>query len=240
MNLLAAEMLPKLPNPIPAPPSNPSGYPSLGGKPWVEKERTMWLTRQSTAEDPMNEKYWRDTSSPGRLMLCDLILKNLPPGKASVLDYGCHVGTSFRVLLEKRPNLKCYGLDPNHDAVSFMKEKLPQVVALEAEDEGFVAATNFPDQHVDVSFSCGVLYGLEPHRVRAVLKKLCAVSNVFVLGDELNRMYEKTTEESPWHTYFHPYRYWLRQNGFVVTDVIPAPSQGHRALNGFLVAKRLR
>jgi hypothetical protein len=130
--------------------------------------------------------------------------------------------------------LAYFGVEPNHDACEFLRQQLPFVTLLEAADEGFLAKELPP---VDVSFVNVVLYSVHGARARLVLERMCRMSEVVVLGEQLSNTSSTSRFESDPEMYAHPYAAWLRNFGFGDQQIVPAIEAGPQH-SGFLIARR--
>lgn len=82
----------------------------------------------------------------------ELIGQELPRG-GSLLDFGCSSGRVVRVLKAYRPDLKCYGCDPNQQAILWAKGEL--------QDIDFVVSDQRPplelgDGSVDMAYAISI------------------------------------------------------------------------------------
>ena len=163
-----------------------------------------------------------------------------PVAEASVLEYGSHVGVNFRVLRDLYPDkmMRCFAVEPNDKAYTFMMDKLPFIEGLKGEDTTFIAAPDYPPCPVTVSFTSGVLVVMEATPAHVVLAKLAAISTVVILGEQLDNLESRKSDYNLAPAYHkHPYRMWLRDLGFEITQVVPAPNPQPQ-FTGFVVAKR--
>ena len=152
-----------------------------------------------------------------------------------MLEYGSHVGVNLKLLRERLPLCRLYAVEPNREAFEFTQEKLPFVLALNAEDEGFLRS-EFPAEHLTVSFTCSVFFSMEPRRVRRVLKKMCQISTTVILAGGMANI-NGYRSRFPRICYLHPYSRWLRQCGFTIDRIFDAPDAVPQ-LDGILVARR--
>jgi hypothetical protein len=75
----------------------------------------------------------------------------------------------------------------NREAYDFLKSKLNFVDPLNMEDEGFCKA-DFTISNVFLSFVNVVFYCMTADRAKAVLQKLAKISEVFVIGDNMENL----------------------------------------------------
>jgi hypothetical protein len=160
----------------------------------------------------------------------------------SVLEFGSHVGINLRMLsdaLDVR-NLRMYAVEPNAEAFRFMQEKLPNLGGLLGDDAAYVNTVGFPGGQVDVSFANSVFYCIEAERAKPVIEKMCATSEVVVIGDSMDNLGGERSQVNLEPFYFkHPYELWLRDFGFVVSRV-ELLANAQPQLNGYVVAHRSR
>lgn len=197
--------------------------------------RSAWIGRTTTESDQHLTLYWNSDRKPNRLQLIDILSRHVD---GSVLEYGSHVGVNFKVLRDRFPDATFYAVEPNKEAFGFMREKLPFVQGLNAEDEGFIATTSFPPHPVSVSFTSGVFNCMAPSRAKSVLEKLSRISNTIVLGEGIDHA---DGWRSRWikgtNCYHHPYSRWLRARGFSNIEAISALDPGPN-YSGVIIAKR--
>jgi hypothetical protein len=98
---------------------------------------SSWIGRRSTPEDQHLTVYWHSDTQPRRQRVIEILAQHLQDGDA-VLEYGSHVGVNLRLLIERFPSSRLYAVEPNLEAFDFMREKLPFVQALNAEEGGFL------------------------------------------------------------------------------------------------------
>lgn len=162
------------------------------------------------------------------------------PRPHSMLDFGSHVGTNFRMLGELVPDdhIRYWAVEPNAEAIEFLNQKLPQVETLVASHRGYLAAKDFPPAPVTLSIASGVLSLLAPGDARRVVGKMMATSSVVVLGDNIdNPLGPKSDFLAATSTFVHPFEMWLREGGF--TDITVTPGvDPHYAVTGYIVARK--
>ena len=204
-----------------------------------ERLRAAWLTRSTHLGDDHLNHYWNSGSDPNRAVLVDLTLRNLPEERQAILEYGCHVGINLKLIHDGAPTgTRCFAVEPNQEAFDFLKSKLSFVEALNAEDEGFLAAKSFPPSPVGVSFANSVFYSMTHERTAAVISKLALISDVIIIGDAMDNCEGRRSKQIFDPVYFqHPYRKMLDASGFSIRESykVPAPQP---QLNGILVAAR--
>jgi trans-aconitate methyltransferase len=206
---------------------------------FARQSRRAWLDRRDDVDGHV-AMYWGSIEHPNRRKLVEVlasVIDGLDMPRPRVLEFGCHAGMNFHLLHERFAQVELYGVEPNHDAVAFARTKVPYVRMYEADDGAFVKST-FPLQtHMDVSFVNVVLYAMSSARAKAVVQRLCASSDVIVLGEQLaNTTTSSQLQQEP-TMYVHPYASWLRANGFSKQEVVPAP-EPQPQLSGFLIARR--
>lgn len=210
--------------------------------------RQSWLRRKSDANDDHLATYWNAEHQPNRQQLIWILSDAIGRVQAqtgdteiSVLEYGSHVGLNIRLLKENRKDfsaIKFYAVEPNAEAVAFLKEKMPDVSVLQGEDSEFLSRDSFPPPGTYVCFVNSVFYCKAPRRVEQALKKLCEISTVLVIGESLENIDgDKARLRNDPECFEHPYRSLLEKFGFEIrkkmTAVDPKPQ-----LNGYIVACR--
>lgn len=214
----------------------------LGGK-FKRDVRDAWLNRVNSESDNHVEVYWKSKDQPNRIAMIDVTKKaieNFNMDNLSVLEFGSHVGVNLYLINEALvdKNVKFFAVEPNRDAVSFLKKMMPFVSVLEAEDEGFVTS-KFPFQKIDICLVSAVFYCMSQKRTYEVLKKMSSICNCIIIGDELDNLDGGKTlqqKEDP-YSLLHPYRSWLKELGFEHFEYFDAPVR-KTAQNAFLVARK--
>jgi hypothetical protein len=151
------------------------------------------------------------------------------------------VGLNLRILKESLPSdLKnsYFAVEPNAEAVDFLRKKLPYVQVLQAEDSIFCRQHSFPPPGRYLTFINSVFYSMEQRRVKTVLARLCSISESVVLGESIVNIDGRASylRDNP-ECFEHPYRHWLDEFGFEIVTVEAAPDPRPQ-LNGFIVARR--
>lgn len=208
--------------------------------------RRSWLTRTSHEGDDHLAIYWNAETQPNRLKLIQTLVDecehlrsaNIQP---AILEYGSHVGLNLRMLnnvLQSDQVAAYFAIEPNAEAVNFLRQKLPFVHVLEGEDEAFCRQTDFPPNGNYLTFINSVFYAMEPRRVRAALTRICSFSNSVVLGESIENIdgMHYRMRDHP-ECFEHPYRLWLDELGFEIVSLETAPDPRPQ-LNGFVVARR--
>jgi hypothetical protein len=209
---------------------------------FARRIRRSWLTRDDRVDGHV-AGYWNTSHQPNRATLVDAIAvcaTRVTERPLRVLEFGCHAGMNLRLVRDRlgADAVELYGVEPNHDAAAFVRRELPYVQLLEGDDDAFVRAA-FPARPVHVAIVNSVFYCVEAARVRRVLAKLCATTDVVILGEQLdNRGTTTRFDEAP-ARFAHPYAAWLRALGFVAHEIVAAP-EPRPQLDGFLVAQRAR
>ncbi len=117
--------------------------------------RRSWMVRKSQEGDNQISIYWNADKQPNRLKLIDILIQEFEylseAAKVSpnILEYGSHVGLNLKMLNEALPpdSKKSYfAVEPNAEAVNFLRQKLPYVQVLLAEDSIFCGQHGFPPQ----------------------------------------------------------------------------------------------
>jgi hypothetical protein len=200
--------------------------------------RKRWISRRPTADDDHLTLYW-NSRTKGREALVNIVL-GLMQNDGAILEYGSHVGTNLSMLQEARPDNKWgwYAVEPNAYAAEFLKQKLPFVNVLTAEDDGFCRNSHFPEGDVTISIVNSVFYCMNAKRVEAVLRKLGSKSKYIIIGDGLDNVdgSESSFNNDPPH-FLHPYRKMLAEVGFKIVQQVPSPEPKPQ-LNGYIVAEK--
>lgn len=207
------------------------------------KLRNGWFKRKKTTQENHLEMYWNSRDSANRCKLIELLQReilNINNNQLKILEYGSHVGINLDIINSAQPDnsISFYAVEPNLEAIGFMKEKLPYVKCLHADDVGFVKNDSFPTGKVEISFVNSVFYCMSPRRVKSVLLKLSKISEVIVLGEGMMNLYG---EESRFMTsppcFQHPYRKWLEELNFIESWSVDAPDPRPQ-LNKFIAFRR--
>ena len=166
--------------------------------------------------------YWNTRNSANRNRLIELIRREISdishPDQLNILEYGSHVGINLDIIDRLLPDnsITFYAVEPNLEAINFMREKLPYVKLLHADDVNFVKNDLFPPTKVQISFVNSVFYCMNPKRVQSVLLKLSKISDVIILGEGMVNLNGNLSEfmiDPP--CFSHPYRKWLGKLNFV-------------------------
>jgi hypothetical protein len=212
----------------------------------ARKIREGWMSRKVTKTDDHLALYWNAESQANRKFLVRLIIKELLSDAKShdtwsVLEYGSHVGLNLRLIhdsLSSDKPFNFYAVEPNKEAVNFLKQKMEYVNALLAEDEAFCRDNSFPPRHVKLSFVNSVFYCMEGWRAKSVLGKLASISDVIIIGDAMDALeYQNSNLKVNPVRFQHPYRRWLVEMGFELDFFVEAPEPAPQ-LNGYLIARR--
>lgn len=210
--------------------------------------RQSWMHRKTSATDDHLTMYWNAEHQPNRQQLIGILsdaIRGLqmqhPTEIISVLEYGSHVGLNIRMVKENREDfstVKFFAVEPNVEAVAFLKEKMPDVGVLQGEDSEFLSRESFPPAGRYVSFVNSVFYCMTPRRVEQVLKKMCDISAVLVIGESLENIDgEKSRLRNDPECFEHPYRQLLLKSGFEIDKEMVAVDPRPQ-LNGYIVACR--
>jgi SAM-dependent methyltransferase len=207
-------------------------------------QRRTWTNRVSSEGDDHLSLYWNSVDNPRRRELIKIIAAELrgAPKPASVLEFGSHVGVNLKLLAETLglEEAKYFAIEPNFEAVEFLRSKLPAVRVLRGDHRSFLRARNFPGSDVTLSFANAVFYALSPRAARRVLRKLLATSGIVVIGDNLdNSRGAKSQFREDHGSFAHPFETWMAAAGVSVVRVIPVDSTDY-ALSGFLIATTKR
>ena len=203
-------------------------------------QRRAWTWRTSTTDVDHLALYWNSDDSERRLALIRVIVANLK-GHAEgvdVLEFGSHVGVNLKLLAEN-PDVKSarlFAVEPNYEAVGYLKAKMPQVSVLRGDHRDFLRAQEFPPSAVTLSFANAVLYSMGPRAARRVVQKMLATSEVVVIGDNLeNSRGSRSTFQVEHLSFAHPFETWIRAAGVSeITEVFL--DEKDFALGGFLIA----
>lgn len=218
---------------------------AIARKNFASHARKSWYGRKNSSSDDHVDMYWKTINHPNRQFLIKLILEALSGKKSDlcVLEYGSHVGANIKLLNDTgiiSDRVGFYCVEPNVDAVNSLKENLPFVKVLLGGDEEFLSS-NFPDKKMDLSFVNAVFYCVDEKRSKRILQKLASISDVIIIGDELENLEgERTVQqfEEPF-SLRHPYKTWLKEYGFQNFAYYESPVP-KVALNGFLVASKIK
>ncbi len=208
---------------------------------WLSyKIRKAWMTRKSTKDDDHLLLYW-DDEGENRQKIVD-ILANILTDKdnqcESIMDFGCHVGTTFKLLSKKLPNIKMYAVEPNIEACDFLVQKLPLVNVYQLDDSKFINE-DFSEHKIDICLINSVFYSMKSYRVFSVLKKISKMCNIIVIADSMSNLNGSKTIFNSEPVYFsHPYITWLNTLGFTQIDLIPAPTPTPQ-LEAFLIVRTI-
>lgn len=212
----------------------------------AHKIRKGWMSRKVTKTDDHLALYWNAESQENRKFLVRLIIEELLSDAKvhdtwSVLEYGSHVGLNLRLIHESFSSEKSfdfYAVEPNKEAVFFLKQKMKYVNTLLAEDEVFCKDNSFPPKRIRLSFVNSVFYCMEGHRAKSVLQKLTSISDAIIIGDAMDALeYQDSKLQINPVRFEHPYKKWLLEMGFVLKLVVEAPEPVPQ-LNGYLIARR--
>lgn len=200
--------------------------------------RRYWLKHNGTQGADYLDMYWNGTENQNRKFLADLVSSNLRQN-GSVLEFGSHVGVNLRVLQNARPSddFQLMAVEPSKAVFDYLIDKFPGAKALHADDRGFVGSP-FPNQAVDVSVVNGVFCVMAEKRAQAVLQKLASISDVIVIGDNIDNLdgRSSTIHADPVH-YRHPLRRMLQDFGMTRFETHQAPLPDHH-INGYIVAAK--
>jgi len=208
-----------------------------------EKIRRSWINRKVDQNLDHLSLYWNDDEAPNRLQLIDLLklLKLKIDSKTlHILEYGSHCGVNIKLLRKEMTgkNYNFYAVEPNVEAYDFLIKNLPEVVALNGDDQQFIQS-EFPKRNVDISFVNSVFFSMEPSRAKSVFMRLLEISDILVVGDGLDNCYGNNSQFIlKFNCYHHPFGSWLKGTGFKYSNIVIA----HKAvpqLNGFLIATKL-
>ncbi len=212
----------------------------------VYKLRNGWFNRKKTDQDNHLEIYWNSRNSPNRQRLIELlsheIFQFIQPHQnhIEILEYGSHVGINLDIIKSAHPNnsITFYAVEPNLEAINFMKDKLPFIQCLHADDLAFMKNKSFPKNNVQISFVNSVFYCMSPKRVKSVLVKLSKVSEVIILGEGMANLDGDDSQfmiDPP--CFHHPYRKWLNELNFFEIWQEEAPDPRPQ-LNKFIAFRR--
>ena len=208
--------------------------------------RNSWLNRSSTNDDNHLVTYWNAGEQPNRLLLIDILYHEANVllnecDSISLLEYGSHVGLNMKLLNDRyagSKKIRYFAVEPNSEAVKFLRDQLDYVDVLEAEDEIFCRNISFPPQSSNyLSFVNSVFYSMDPRRVQRVLEKITKISNVIVIGESLQNIDGKRSilRDNP-ECFEHPYRLWLDELGYKIEKTYVAPEPKPQ-LDGYLIAR---
>jgi SAM-dependent methyltransferase len=203
-------------------------------------QRRMWTQRVVTTDDDHIALYWNSTDFPRRRELIQLLATELAgrPMPLRILEFGSHVGVNLKLLAEL-PGLgeaDYFAVEPNFEAVAFLKSKLPDVRTLRGDHRDFLRARDFPGVPLTLAFANAVLYSMAPRAAHRVVRKMLTTSAIVVIGDKLdNSRGSKSKFREDHNSFMHPYETWMNASG--VTDIRRVDVElADYALSGFLVA----
>ena len=205
-------------------------------------QRRTWTSRVTSDDDDHLSLYWNSVDNPRRRALIEVVASQLKdrPHPTSILEFGSHVGVNLR-LLSEIPGLEYadyFALEPNFEAVDFLRSKLPAVRVLRADHRGFLRSRDFPNAPVTLSFANAVLYALSPRAAHRVVRKMLATSSIVVIGENLeNSTGVKSTFAGAHTSFAHPFETWIRAEGVTDISVVPLDEADY-ALSGFMIAIR--
>jgi len=202
-------------------------------------ERHFWLKRKNQSDDFIST-YWNDRSENRKNLIKLVATLGEKQKEISILEFGSCVGTNIKLLKDAfaKKSTTFFAVEPNEDAATFLKKKLPFVRILVGEDKAFIQNTSFPGQSIDISFIHAVFYSMAPKRVEKTLEKICKISKVVVIGDEIDNMHgKKASYDYNSNSFLHPYGQILRKYGFKIENTIPNPNPV-KAFSGFIVARK--
>lgn len=207
--------------------------------------RRSWMVRKTSLDDDHLVTYWNAGEQPNRKQLISILKAEIDALSergylnCPILEYGSHVGLNLKLLGEqlglKSPHMY-FAIDPNQEAIAFLKEQLPMVHTFLGEDVAFCEQTDFPPPGEYLCFINSVFYSMESRRVKNVLHKLSKISKIIIIGESLSNVDGTKTKlrENP-ECFEHPYRIWLRDNGFEIA-YLQVAADPKPQLNGYLVA----
>jgi hypothetical protein len=203
-------------------------------------QRRAWTWRTTTSDVDHLALYWNSDDTERRLALIQVIVANLKghAGNVSVLEFGSHVGVNLKLLAENRAlkSPRLFAVEPNYEAVGFMKAKLPQVSVLRGDHRDYLRSQDFPPSAVTLSFANAVLYSMGPRAARRVVRKMLATSAVVVIGDNLdNSRGSRSTFQVEHLSFAHPFEKWIRAAGVSEITEVPLDEKDF-AIGGFLIA----
>ena len=209
-------------------------------------ERHFWLDRKEEVQ-PFVQAYWNDRGV-NRLELVRILQEELTrlaihaERPIHVLEFGSNVGTNLSLLrnqVDPGIPLRLSALEPNQDAVKYMRRMFDKAVDIYAvDDQGFLQDNRIPETPVDIAFANAVFFSMNPTRVRRVMRKICKNTRVFVVGDETEHCFGiRSRKRTNQFAYVHPYCRWFKRMGFSIDRLVPAPDPV-RSLTGFVVARR--
>jgi SAM-dependent methyltransferase len=203
-------------------------------------QRRTWTNRVTAPGDDHLNLYWSSTDSPRRQELIRLIVAQLRGRSAPIriLEFGSHVGVNLRLLAESAglEHAQYFAVEPNFEAVEFLRSKLPDVRSLRGDHRDFLHAADFPSSPISLSFANAVLYALGPRAARRVVRKMLATSEIVIIGDNLDNLRgSKSRFRMDHRSFVHPFETWIRAAGLTEIRHIVVDEPDY-ALSGFLIA----
>ncbi len=131
--------------------------------------------------------------------------------------------------------VQLFGIEPNVEAVLYARSLLPDSTLIISDDVEFIKSDDV--QKYDLCFVNAVFYMMAPARVRAVLTKMSSITNVIVIGDEIEQYDGDLVFDRNSMSFQHPFKTYFSGIGFQVDQIIYAPQPG-KAITGWIVASR--
>ena len=210
----------------------------------LSKEETETLSELLLRNEANNcQNFWEDYSrydSSGyeghkdwrRQYLAQKIVDTKPK---SVLEVGCFGGYNLRHINRLDPSIELTGFDINKKALSYAKEKLPSINAVNG---SLYELTNyFKDNSFDVVFTAGVLIHIPSLNnegtsfIKLAASNIAKVSSNFVFhaehhGENYTPMPNKAHGNIMSMRYIHNFNDLYKDSGSIQIEQAPDPSSG--------------
>ncbi len=105
------------------------------------------------------DKYWESYSTSKaekwlifeRNKIINKYLDKIESRKKNIIEIGCGFGSNISLLQEKRKDCDCYALDNSKEAITRIKQRIPNATLADCQD------TKYENDYFDVIFSAGLM-----------------------------------------------------------------------------------
>lgn len=174
-----------------------------------------WSVRHILKGQKWAQSYINSLNHPHRVHLIQKIRSHSPLNTA--LEIGCNAGPNLYLLAKQSPNLKCFGIDINSDAIGQGKKWLTEqhISNINLSVGRADKLSQFQDKSIDIVFTDATLLYIAPDKIKNVLKEMLRVARNAIV---LHEFYISKKEGEPF-IYFDAH--WIYDYEKIMETMIP-------------------
>ena len=140
---------------------------------WRGSPGQDYVARNSLAADVVKSRC---------LMWQRILASTYPNYPSSALDVGANIGRNLRALHTIRPQMKLHAVEPGQHALAELRKQ--PFVDVDRTYEASAESMPFPDESIDMVFTCGVLIHIHPNNLLGACEEIVRVAKRWVVAIE--------------------------------------------------------